>query len=297
MALHPSKASTSPPVRSTLSRLHPLVRLSLYLALMAATSTVAAQFGHHHPPLPTRRQSKPALDLVRCPPGTLDDASVCIPVPQQPDVTEGESLVAERNAHRTRGGAWTEYEQIPRRPERPRDYSLYRYPVQPLAGQSLLMSGYDLNVPDIYQRRGGRLKAVGHGGIDLAQHRGAEVHLVSLEHQKGPAEALYVGWLFGNTVVTLHNILESGTERQYLALHGHLERAASNLEVGALLDEGSIIGYVGDSDSPGAIHLHLELRQVRSGVEARLLAPSELVDNARTVACDPRNLLPLQTTP
>jgi murein DD-endopeptidase MepM/ murein hydrolase activator NlpD len=264
---------------------------------MAASSTVAAHFERRNQPPPRLRPATPALDLVRCPPATLDDASVCIPVPQQTDVTEGEALVAERNAHRTRRGAWTEYEQIPRRPERPRDYSLYRYPVQPLAGQSLLMSGYDLNVPDEYQRRGGKLKAVGHGGIDLAQRRGAEVRLVSLEHQKGPAEALYVGWLFGNTVVTLHNVLEAGTERQYLALHGHLERPASGLEVGALIDEGSILGYVGDSDSPGAIHLHLELRQVRSGVEARLLAPSELVDNARTVACDPRNLLPLQMSP
>jgi murein DD-endopeptidase MepM/ murein hydrolase activator NlpD len=277
--------------------LHPLVRLSLYLAVMAASSTVLAQRDQgHRRPLPEPRRAPAGLDQVRCPPGTLDDAGVCIPVPH-PDVAEGEALVAERNAHRTRSGAWTEYDQIPRRPDRPRDYALYRYPVEPLPGQSLLMSGYDLNLPSDTQRRGPRLKATGHGGIDLAQRRGAEVRLVFLEHQKGPAEALYVGWLFGNTVVTLHNILEAGTERQYLALHGHLERPASGLEVGTLLDEGGIIGYVGDSDSPGAIHLHLELRQIRSGVDARLLAPSEIVDNARTVACDPRNLLPLQAFP
>lgn len=276
--------------------LHPLVRLSLYLALMAVSSTVAGKYSQHRLPEPELLQAPPALDQVRCPTGTLDDARVCIPVPRS-DTTEGEALVAERNAHRTRSGAWTEYEQIPRRPDRPRDYALYRYPVQPLAGQSLLMSGYDLNQPDDSQRRGPRLKAVGHGGIDLAQHRGAEVRLVNLEHQKGPAETVYVGWLFGNTVVTLHNILEAGAERQYLALHGHLERPASGLEAGVLVDEGSIIGYVGDSDSPGAIHLHFELRQVRSGIDARQLAPSEIVDNARTVACDPRNLLPLQTAP
>lgn len=209
---------------------------------------------------------------------------------------EGEALVAERNLHRNRHGAWTEYEQIPRRPDRPKDYSLYRYPVQPLAGQSLLMSGYDLNLPDDSQRRGPKLKAVGHGGIDLAQRRGAEVHLVALEYQKGPAEILYVGWLFGNTVVTLHRVMEAGTERQYLALHGHLERAATGLELGMPVEEGALLGYVGDSDSPGAIHLHLELRQVRSNIDARLLKPGEIVDNARSVACDPRNLLPQQST-
>jgi len=272
--------------------LPPLVRLSLYLALMASSSALADRFGQRHPPAPLVSHAPPALDQVRCPPGTLEDANVCIPVPQK-DAAEGAALVAERNVHRTRHGAWTEYEQIPRRPERPRDYSLYRYPVEPLAGQSLLMSGYDLNLPDESQRRGPRLKAIGHGGIDLAQRRGTEVRLVSLEHQKGPAETVYVGWLFGNTVVTLHHILEAGTEREYLTLHGHLEKPASGLEVGALVDDGAIVGYVGDSDSPGAIHLHLEIRQVRSGVDARLLAPSEIVDNARTVACDPRNLLPL----
>jgi murein DD-endopeptidase MepM/ murein hydrolase activator NlpD len=272
--------------------LQPLVRLSLYLALMAASSTVAARFGRIPAPEPLPPKPNDALDLAQCPPGTLQDALWCVPVPQ-PGAPEGEALVAERNVHRTRSGAWTEYEQIPRRPDRPRDYSLFRYPVQPLAGQSLLMSGYDLNLPDDSQRRGSRLKAVGHGGIDLAQHRGAEVHLVALEHQQGPAEVLYVGWLFGNTVVTLHHIHEAGAERDYLVLYGHLERAATGLDVGALVDDGAIVGYVGDSDSPGAIHLHLELRQIRSGVEARLLAPSEIVDNARTVACDPRNLLPL----
>jgi hypothetical protein len=39
--------------------------------------------------------------------------------------------------------------------------------------------------------------------------------------------------------------------------------------------------------------LHLEIRQVRLGIQARNLLPGEFVDNARSVACDPRNLLPL----
>jgi hypothetical protein len=232
------------------------------------------------------------LDLAQCPPDSLEDSSVCVPVPE-PNEPSGEALVAERNVHRTRSGAWTEYDQIPRRPDRPRDYSLYRYPVQPLAGQSLLMSGYDLNLPNESQRRGPRLKAVGHGGIDLAQHRGAEVRLVPLEHQIGPARVLHVGWLFGNTVVTLHSVKEAGGERSYVVLHGHLERPATGLEIGSLLDDGALVGFVGDSDSPGAVHLHLEIRQIREGLEARSLAPGDIVDNARTVACDPRNLLPL----
>lgn len=275
--------------------MQPVVRLSLYLSLVAVTSTVAARFSHSNPvdPLPAP-PSAALLDRAPCPFGTLEDNQICIPVAREDD-SEREALVAERNVHRTRSGNWTEYDQIPRQPDRPRDYAQYRYPVQPLAGQSLMMSGYDLNLPNDAQRRGPRLKAVGHGGIDLAQRRGAEVRLVALEQQQGPAEVLFVGWLFGNTVVTLHRIREAGASREYVVLYGHLERAATGLDVGVALEDGELLGYVGDSDSPGAIHLHLEIRQVRLGVEARLLAPSELVENARTVACDPRNLLPLQS--
>jgi murein DD-endopeptidase MepM/ murein hydrolase activator NlpD len=232
------------------------------------------------------------LPEAPCPRGTLPDNEVCIPVPVARD-NEGEAFELERNRHRTKRGDITEYDQIPRRPDRPKDYRLYRYPVEPLPGQSLLMSGYDLDLPDESQRRGSKLKATGHGGIDLAQRRGAEIHLVALEHQSEPAEVLFVGWLFGNSVVTLHRINEVGDRREYLVIHGHLERAARDLEASNIVDEGTLIGYVGDSDSPGAVHLHLELRQVRPGVEARSLKPGEIVDNARTVACDPRNLLPL----
>lgn len=291
-----SKSSTEARSGTRLRWLQPLVRLALYLSLMAVTSTVAARFAKPPATQPPIRRAPALLDLAQCPPATLWDAAVCVPVPQA-GLSEGEALVAERNVHRNRSGTWSEYEQIPRRPDRPRDYALYRYPIQPLAGQSLLMSGYDLNLPNDSQRRGPRLKAVGHGGIDLAQRRGAEVRLVSLEHQKGPAEVLYVGWLFGNTVVTLHRLQEAGNERQYLVLHGHLEKPATGLEPGALVDEGELVGYVGDSDSPGAIHLHLEIRQVRSNVDARLLKPGEIVDNSRSVACDPRNLLPLLSAP
>lgn len=275
----------------------PVVRLSLYLAVLAGASSAAARFdANEDAALPTVPEPSKRLDRAPCPERTLEDGTVCIPVSESDD-SKQDALVAERNAHRTRHGLWTEYEQIPRQPDRPRDYQLYRYPVQPLAGQSLMMSGYDLNLPNDAQRRGPRLKAVGHGGIDLAQRRGAEVRLVTLEHQKGSAELLFVGWLFGNTVVTLHHVREAGSEREYLAIHGHLEKAATGLAPGDMLEDGTIVGYVGDSDSPGAVHLHLEFRQVRTGIEARQLAPAELVDNSRTVACDPRNLLPLVNAP
>lgn len=241
----------------------------------------------------THMTSAPATDeRAPCPPGTLPDADVCIPVPDTTSSEEGAALAAERNAHRTRSGAWTEYEDIPRRPERPNRYSFYRYPVE-LSDSKGLLSGFDLDQPDTYQRRGGKLAAVGHGGIDLAARRGTEVRLVNLEHQQGSADVLYVGPLIGNSVVTRHLVRESGSLREYLVFYGHLQAPASGLARGAVVPEGAILGYVGDSGSPGAVHLHLEIRQVRASVDSQSLVRGELMLNARTIACDPRNVLPI----
>ena len=206
---------------------------------------------------------------------------------------EGEALLLEHNAHRTRGGTWTEYDEIPRRPERPNKYRLYRYPVDVSKNAEFLMGGFDLNLPDTDQRRGGKLRLVGHGGVDIAARRGTEVRLVALEHQQGDADVLFVGPLIGNTVVTRHQVRESGTMREYLVFYGHLEAPASGLIRGMTVPEGTVVGFVGDSDSPGAIHLHLEIRQVRTSVDSQGLARGELLVNARTVACDPRNVLPI----
>ncbi len=231
--------------------------------------------------------------VAACPPGTLPDANACVPVPFG-DATSGVALPEERNAHRDRQGRWQEYDNIPRLPERPADYHDYRLPVPALPDQSFVMSGYDLDRPDAEQRRGADFHAVGHGGIDIAQKRGAEVRLVRLEHQEGDTEVIYVGPLFGNTVVTRQLVREAGTLREYLVLHGHLERAASDLKRGALLNEGAVLGFVGDSGSPGVVHLHYEARRVRAGFDGRKLEPAEITKNSRTVACDPRNVLPLR---
>ncbi|HVJ19905.1 MAG TPA: M23 family metallopeptidase, partial [Polyangiaceae bacterium] len=227
-----------------------------------------------------------------CPRGTLPDANACVPVPLNAEAG-GLALPEERNAHRDRQGRWQEYDHIPRLPERPEDYRQYRLPVPPPAEQSFVTSGYDLHLPDAEQRRGADLHAVGHGGIDIAQKRGTEVHLVRLEHQEGDASVVYVGPLFGNTVVTRHLVREGGLQREYVVLFGHLERAASTIARSTVVPDGTVLGFVGDSGSPGAVHLHYEARRVREGYEAMKLEPGDITKNSRTVACDPRNVLPL----
>jgi murein DD-endopeptidase MepM/ murein hydrolase activator NlpD len=226
-----------------------------------------------------------------CPASTLPDGGVCVPML---DVTAGgEALAEQRAAHHDRQGRLRVYDQIPRRPERPADYRRYQLPVPPLPQQSFVTSGYDLDQPDDEQRRGAEMKAVGHGGVDLAQKRGTQVLLVPLEHQVGDADVLFVGKLFGNSVVTHHAVREGGGLRDYLVIHGHLEKPASGLIKGSTLAAGGVVGFVGDSGSPGVVHLHLEVRRAREGISLSALAGGELAHNSKTVACDPRNVLPL----
>ncbi len=284
---------------SSLGAVQPVVRAALVFALLSlasagarlATAPKVASRPEPQPP-PASTIAPPELPDSLCPADTLPDQGICVPVPRNSD-WGGESKEAERNSHRNREGIWTDYDQIARRPDRPARYRSYRYPVEPIPGRPLLLSGYDLQQPDEGQRRGPKLRSVGHGGIDLGQRRGAPVRLIPLEHQVGNAEVLYVGPLVGNSVVTLHTLLEAKSHREYLVVYGHLAGPAPGVSRGLAAPPNMLLGTVGDSDSPGAIHLHLEVRQVREGIEPHGLAPGELLDNARTVACDPRNVFPL----
>lgn len=278
--------------------MQPLTQATALIAALIALAHAAERGRPRVGPGPVRAHAlgpsaAPASSALAsaCPEGTLPDQGVCIPVPQ--GAAGGAELTAAENAHRDRSGAWRFYEQIPRRPERPGDYRRYRWPVPPLPGQNLVVSGYDLDRPDVQQRRGAHIKAVGHGGLDLGQRRGAEVRLVNLEHQTADAEVLFVGEVFGNSVVTRHSVREGDRLREYVIVYGHLEGAAPGLSRGMNVREGALLGFVGDSGSPGDVHLHFEVRRVRDGVNVASLAPGELTKNARTVACDPRNVMPL----
>ena len=269
---------------------------ALSLAAAPAPASVAGDAGHATKTATAdeRRRETPgaaSASAPACPERTLPDGGVCVPVP---DITlGGEALAEQRAAHHDRDGRLRVYDQIPRRPERPADYRKYQLPVPPLPQQSFVTSGYDLDLPDDEQRRGAEMKAVGHGGIDVAQKRGTPVALVPLEHQIGEADVLFVGKLFGNSVVTHHAVREANALRDYLVIHGHLEKPASGLARGQTVPAGTIIGYVGDSGSPGVVHLHVEVRRAREGIALNTLGPGELAHNSKTVACDPRNVLPL----
>jgi murein DD-endopeptidase MepM/ murein hydrolase activator NlpD len=278
---------------------HPLLRACALAASLGALSAAAPG-----PAAPRRanvvRRARPvtadALSAV-CPAGSLPDVDQCVPFPADPDGDQGAELVGSTNVHRERDGHVRSYENIPRLPERPADYDAYRYPVPPPPDGHFHVSGYDLDRPDAEQRRGRRLTHVGHGGVDLMHARGTEVRSVALEHQQGDAEVVLAGKLFGISVVTRHTVREGGRTRDYVVLHGHLDSIAPGLGVGATVRDGDLLGAVGDTGSEGMVHLHLEVRQVRDGVEPDALRSTSVVRPSVSIPCDPRNVMPVRTAP
>jgi murein DD-endopeptidase MepM/ murein hydrolase activator NlpD len=278
-------------------------------AALAFTATLA--LGAPRPPpaapslAPPSSGAPMAAPLARaaCPEGTLPDNDACVRLPgAADDDTESPESESSSNTHRDRSGRWVVYDEIPRRPDRSADYDAYRYPVPcgpgpagaATASRPCVVSGYDLDRTDDAQRRGRTLRQVGHGAVDLLQPRGTPIISVALDHQQGDAEVVYVGPLFGTTVVTRHTLREGGRLRDYLLLFGHLDAPAPGVTAGSPLHEGDLVGFVGDTGSPDVVHLHLEARRLRDGVDPTKLSPSEMVDGNRSVVCDPRNVLPLR---
>ena len=141
-----------------------------------------------------RRPSGECIQAAVCPPGQVSLNTVCVALRSvAPDDVTG-SLVS--NSHTDRGGNLVVYEHIPRRPDLPIAYDRYEYPTLPWGGHTVT-SGYDLGRVDSSQRRGPDFSAVGHGGVDLPQDRGAPVRVISLRGQQGEAEVVYAGHLFG----------------------------------------------------------------------------------------------------
>lgn len=237
--------------------------------------------------------------LGECPPNTFSDDGACIALPD--DTTFGEDPVGAPEGdviaagHFQKNGHWLTYDQIPRRPDRPADYDAYLYPIPPgLPGGKSVVSGYDLDRPDAQQRRG-KMRAVGHGGVDLPQKRGTKVEMLALEHQVGDAEVIHVGTLMGFSVVTKHTLREGGRLRDYVLIHGHLDAAAPGLVRGAILKKGDLVGFVGDTGSPELVHLHLEARRLRDGIDGSKLLPGRILADDVSIVCDPRNVLPLKS--
>ena len=95
--------------------------------------------------------------------------------------------------------------------------------------------------------------------------------------------------------MTRHVVREGGVLRDYVLLFGHLDRAGDDVRRGRRLHDGDIVGFVGNSASPRLVHLHLEARRVRDGIDPWRLYGEGLRERESSIVTDPRNVLPLRS--
>jgi len=125
----------------------------------------------------------------------------------------------------------------------------------------------------------------------VAAPRGVPVTAVNLEAQSGPTRR----WVTAGVpprLMTLHRVERSGSMRTYvLAYEGVAFDTAPGMQE---IVVGTPLGRV--AAGRGVTGLTLQVRQLRRGVEPENLPPERLLLDASSLACDPRNVLPLEPT-
>jgi hypothetical protein len=267
--------------------MHPLVRGAAAVAVLAALGSLDR-------PAPDAPSGAPATEVkgvdglpAPCGPGTLPEGPVCVRIPGE---AEAARLALEAEAAPSAApralGPEAALDRIPRRPERPADPAAYVYPIGRDRPPRVL-GGLDADQALPFRTRGDEQT-----GAHLAARAGEKVEAIALDHQEGPAEVVFVGDLFGPTVVTRHEVVEAGRTRAYLLFCGRLDRAEPGLAAGAKVEQGATIGFARSETGGGLIEIYLEARQVREGVKIDGSDPKRLTDAAAAVPIDLRNVLP-----
>jgi hypothetical protein len=259
----------------------PIVRAAVVLAVLAVVAR-AAEFTSAPPrPLEVRPQlehaeAAPAAGFrAECPPGTLPDARVCIPVPGADRVASGPELFGP--------------DRIPRRPERLADYARYELPVAVSSASAVRPASSE---------PAAEAAPAAPTGIELRAAPGREVLAVELEGQSEGALVLHAGELLGTSVIALHTVRAAtpdgarADEVVYLVLYAKLGKLAPGVSSGQVLEKGARVGVVGEAGG-----LHFEVRRARKGVELAELGLDELLHASKTLPVDPRNMLGLVKAP
>jgi hypothetical protein len=100
-----------------------------------------------------------------------------------------------------------------------------------------------------------------------------------------------MGERFGKTLVTLHRF---AGERRCVLVLGHFEAFSPEVTRGARLAAGTQLGTVGLVPETGESALHLEVRELRLDVDVRALDLASVLEAAKTIPVDPRNVMPLR---
>jgi murein DD-endopeptidase MepM/ murein hydrolase activator NlpD len=254
--------------------MHPLVKAAMAVAAISAVGLFAPpKRPASLPPALAPVASSPTLVALPCGDRSIPEGDVCVPLPAPASARHVEARGAAP-PRRTN-------EAIPRRPDRPEDPASI---ILPLPSDVPILFGFD--IPKEADDEASRTNDL---AVDLGADRGTEVKLAALEGQKGPAEVVAVGDLVGKTVVTLHNVEEGGRSRQYLVFYGRLDAAAPDVAIDSKLEAGEAVGFVGDSGTPGFVHLHLEVRLVRDDIDVRPLDMKRLLEQPVSIPVDARN--------
>jgi len=129
-------------------------------------------------------------------------------------------------------------------------------------------------------------------GLFVAAPRGVPVTVVSLESQAGPTRR----WVTATTpprLLTLHRVERSGSTRTYVLAYDGVgfDPTPGMREIAV----GTPLGRV--ARAPGITGLTLRVRQLRRGIEPENVPPERLLLDTSSLACDPRNVLPLEPGP
>ena len=101
-----------------------------------------------------------------------------------------------------------------------------------------------------------------HDGIDLPAPVGTPVHAMAdgVVHRAGPADTTGAGQGFGSTHVLLRVVDPTDGQNDLFLVYLHLDSIANGVIPGALVQQGDVIGAVGQEDATYP-HLHFEFRK------------------------------------
>lgn len=255
--------------------MHPLVKAAASVAVLTALGSLDRGPKPRPAPIapPAAARGVDGLSAL-CGPGTLPEGPVCVRIPIEGTATAPASPIVNDV-----GRSGTAGERVPRRPDRPEDAALYRYPV-----------GVGERAPRVVGAFDG---AAGGHGVEIAATPGEKVALVALEGQEGPAEVVFAGDDEGGlAVATLHDVREGAEVHRYLLIHRGLERLEQGIAEGARIEAGAALGHAPIVNGGHLITINLEARQVRSGAMLGTMDEKRLADAAVSVPIDLRNVLP-----
>jgi murein DD-endopeptidase MepM/ murein hydrolase activator NlpD len=101
-----------------------------------------------------------------------------------------------------------------------------------------------------------------HDGIDLPAPLGTPVHAMAdgVVHRAGPADKTEPGQGFGSTHVLLQVCDPTDGQNDLFLVYLHLDSIAEGVIPGAQVNQGDVIGAVGQEDATYP-HLHFEFRR------------------------------------